>query len=160
MVGLGLRQLSLRLESLELDIGIGELDEHGGGGDFLARLDVLALDAARGDGGDPADLLGDERARPANLTHHLTTRDGVDPERGRIDRRSGPVEPRQRDGDENERGERASGVEIAARVGFRGTRNVQGRARRRRCATCSERLPYMEAACPGAGVPTRYVVGT
>ena len=25
---------------------------------------------------------------------------------------------------------------------------------------CSERLPYMEAACLGAGVPTRYVVGT
>jgi hypothetical protein len=89
---------------------------------------VLPLDATGRDSGDPPDLLGHEGARPVDLAQHLTARDGVDPERRRIDCRRGAVEPRERHGDEDEPRERASGVEISPSVGFRGAGDVQDEA--------------------------------
>ena len=61
------------------------------------------VDAALGARGDPADFLRHERAEAADLADHRAAFHGVDPHEVALDGGRGGLEPREAEGDADER---------------------------------------------------------
>ena len=93
----------LRGEQLIVDFGIGKLEDHGVRLHDGAGLDDDVLDVRGGLGGDPADLLGHQRAGAAHFAQKLAALDRVDQYARTLDRRDRGTERRKSgDGDEKE----------------------------------------------------------
>ena len=75
---LGGRELALRVERFDLHVRVGELEQHRVRLHRNTGLDEDALDARGGERGDPADVLGDERSRTADLAHHCAATHAVE----------------------------------------------------------------------------------
>ena len=83
---LGASDLGLRLRILDREgqLRIGQLEDDRVRADGGARLKHDAVDAAVGGRRYPADLFRDQGADTTHLAQHLTTLDGVDPDRGAL----------------------------------------------------------------------------
>ena len=84
--------LRLGLDGLQLQLLVRELDQDGVRLNGRAGQGKDALDASLRCGSYEPDLLRHQRADPPNLTEHVTTRHGIDPDRRAVHRESGGVE--------------------------------------------------------------------
>ncbi len=97
---LGRLQLLLGLEQL-LRLGrVAQDEDHGLGLHLGPGIDDDALDAPGGDRGNPADVLGNQRAQTPHLPLDVATLDRVDIHGRPLDRRCGGLQAGQRDRDE------------------------------------------------------------
>src|SRR5262245_62897640 len=113
---LDLLALQLRLSGLHFPFGIdddsrelrvAELEDDRVLLHLIAGVAEDALDATLRHGGDPANLLGDERAGAADLAQHLAAFHRVDPERALLHPRRGGLHAREAVGDERSGGDQA-----------------------------------------------------
>jgi hypothetical protein len=102
-LGLGRLELPFRVLRGELQLRIAEFEEDRAGLNLGAGLDDDALDLALGRRGNPADLLGDERAGASDLAEHRASRGGPGPQRPAVHGRRGRFESRERDRDGRDR---------------------------------------------------------
>ena len=101
-LGLGGVQLGLGFEPLQVQFRIAQFEDDGVGVHDRARLDQDAHHPAADRRGNDQDILGDERANPANLAQHGTPLNRVDPEGPPIHRRRRRFQTRQAQRDQAE----------------------------------------------------------
>jgi len=99
---LGLGQLPLRVERLQLNVRVGHLEKDVVRRDLVPGVHVDLLDPPTGGGRHPAGALRHQGAGAAHGADHLPVLDRVGPDGGAIDARSGRLQPCQRDGDEGD----------------------------------------------------------
>ena len=104
-------ELTLRLQRLELDVRVAQLEQHGLRLHFLTGLGQAPLHPPRRHRGDVPDALGDERARTPHLDHQRAALDGVDPDRGPVHARRRRLEAVQAEGGQHDREDAQSTVE-------------------------------------------------
>ena len=100
-------QVAHRVERLELDVRVAELDQDVARADLGAREHGDPVDAPGGHRRDDALLLGNQSSVGMDLPQHGTALDGVDEQRGALDLGRGRPELRQAEGGE-EQGERST----------------------------------------------------
>ncbi len=135
------RQLLLGLEGLDLHIGVGKVEQHGFGLHVLPGLSKDTIHPAGGESRDEPDMLGHERAGPADLTHHLAAAHRIDPERAPVHRRCRGLEAREENREQHDcaGGDSASHIPAIRRRGRAGNVQVNPRCRMSPLGPC-ERL--------------------
>src|SRR6266576_3778680 len=124
-LGAGGRQLLLGLERLDLDIGVGEVEQNGLRLHALPRLREHPIDAAGGERRDEADVFRDERTGPPNLTHHFAAAHRIDPQSRSVHGRCGGLQAREKNREEDDRAGGDAALEIAAVFRYGRAGNVQ-----------------------------------
>src|SRR4029077_13083152 len=116
-IGAGCREVLLGLEGLDLNVRVGEVEQHRLRRHMLPRLREHAIDAAGGERRDEADVLRHERAGPPHLAHHLAAAHRIDPQRGPVDARCRGFEAGEKNGEQQDRrgGDPASQVTAVLR---------------------------------------------
>ena len=94
----------------------------------LKRLgaEVDALHAARGVGGDPPDVLGNQRARSLHRAEHRPAADGVDPHAALLHRRGGRLDAGDSEGEQRHQERGSAGEVKGAEVSNSFARDVHG----------------------------------
>ena len=119
-VGFGGAQQVLRVERLLLHTLVAQLQNLGVRFDDGAGQREDPLDAPIGGRGDPADVLGHQRAGAAHLAEHRAPLDGVGPHRAELHGRRRRLQLRETDGHEHEHeqaGDRENGASDAFLTG-------------------------------------------
>src|SRR5207237_7638096 len=91
----------------------------------LPGLSEDTLHPAGGEGRDEPDMLGHERAGPADLTHHLAAAHRIDPERAPVHRRCRGLEAREENREQHDCASGDSAPHIPAIPRRRRAGNVQ-----------------------------------
>jgi len=102
-LGLGGRELRLGVDGRLRYGGIAEGEDHAVGRDDGAGTQHDAFDAALGARGEPADLLRYEGTQPAHLAGDRAALHRIDPHDIAVHRGGRRLEPRNRDGDADQR---------------------------------------------------------
>ena len=113
---LGRFEIQPRLERGLLQLGVAQLEDHGGGGDEGAGADDDPLDGAVGSGRDPADLLRDQRPGAAHLPDHRAALHRVQIDRVAIDARRRRLEARDACRDDDDHDGRNHGIQSLAKL--------------------------------------------
>jgi hypothetical protein len=116
-----------RLQRLPLHVGVGELGQHGAGLHRGAGQHQLALHAAGHDGGDPADVLGDQGAGAAHLAQHVAAAHRVGPHGGALHGGGGRVKAGERHGGPRQHRDPGAADHPACALALFGAGNVHGR---------------------------------
>ena len=113
---LGRFEIEPRLQRGLLQLGVAQLEDHRVGDDEGAGADDDPLDGAVGGGGNPADLLRDQRPGAAHLPHHRAALHRVQIDRVAVDARRGRLQARDAQRDDSHHQDRGYGIPSLAQL--------------------------------------------